>query len=289
MTEYANSQELKQELTYWLTQSPAQTPHIPVDYPEGSNTEDSTGIVSVSLTQQETQALLQEIPAVYRTQINEVLLTSVVQAVSKWAGTHTLLIDLEGHGREAVIEGVDTSRTVGWFTSVFPVHLDLEKVHDSLDTLISLKEQLRRISKRGIGYGWLRYCSSDAEIAEKLSALPQAEIIFNYLGQFDRVLAESSSFKLAQESYGPTNSPKATRSHLLQIIGKVMGGQLQVNWAYSKNIHRRDTVESLAQHFIETLRSLITHSQSNSSINFMPSDFPEAELNQEQLDRLFRN
>jgi non-ribosomal peptide synthase protein (TIGR01720 family) len=288
LTEYANSQELKQELTYWLTQS-LQTQRIPVDFPEGSNTEDSTGIVSVSLTQQETQALLQEIPAVYRTQINEVLLTSVVQAVSKWAGTHTLLIDLEGHGREAIIEGVDTSRTVGWFTSVFPVHLDLEKVHDSLDTLMSLKEQLRSIPNRGIGYGWLRYCRSDVEIAEKLSVLPQAEIIFNYLGQFDRVFADSSTFQLAQESYGMTNSPKATRSHLLQIIGKVMGGQLQMNWAYSKNIHRRDTIENLAQCFIETLRSLINHSQSNNSTSFTPSDFPEAELSQEQLDQLFRN
>ncbi|NEO33288.1 MAG: hypothetical protein F6K36_23260 [Symploca sp. SIO3C6] len=288
MTEYANSQELKQELTHWLTQSP-QTQPIPVDFPEGANTEESTGIVSVSLTPQETQALLQKTPAVYRTQINEVLLTSVVQAVFKWTGMRTLLIDLEGHGREAVIAGVDTSRTVGWFTSVFPMHLDLEKVDDLLDTLMSVKEQLRSIPNRGMGYGWLRYCSSDGEIIQKLSARPQAEIIFNYLGQFDQVFAESSTFQLAQESYGLTNSPKATRSHLLQIIGKVMGGQLQMNWAYSKNIHRRDTIENLAQFFIETLQSLINHNQSNSSTSFTPSDFPEAELSQEQLDQLFRN
>ncbi|NER27502.1 MAG: non-ribosomal peptide synthetase, partial [Symploca sp. SIO1C4] len=196
---------------------------------------------------------------------------------------------LEGHGREAVIAGVDTSRTVGWFTSVFPMHLDLEKVDDLLDTLMSVKEQLRSIPNRGMGYGWLRYCSSDGEIIQKLSARPQAEIIFNYLGQFDQVFAESSTFQLAQESYGLTNSPKATRSHLLQIIGKVMGGQLQMNWAYSTNIHRRDTIENLAQCFIETLRSLINHNQSNSSTSFTPSDFPEAELTQEQLDQLFRN
>ncbi|MBD2498550.1 condensation domain-containing protein [Nostoc sp. FACHB-280] len=288
MTEYANSQELKQELNYWLTQS-RQTQPIPIDFIEGANTEESTGIVSVSLTPQETQALLQETPAVYRTQINEVLLTSVVQAVCQWTGTRTLLIDLEGHGREAVITSVDTSRTVGWFTSVFPVHLNLEKVDDLLNTLRSVKEQLRSIPNRGIGYGWLRYCSSDREIIDKLSALSQAEISLNYLGQFDRVFAESATFQVAQESYGATNSPKATRSHLLQIIGKVIGRELQINWVYSKNIHRRDTVENLAQCFIETLRSLINQSYSNSSNSFTPSDFPEAELSQEQLDRLFRN
>lgn len=288
LMEYAQSPELSQELPYWLAETRTQALSLPVDYPEGSNTEASTNIVSVVLTPEETRALLQEVPATYRTQINEVLLTALVQAASQWAGIRNILIDLEGHGREAVIEGVDLSRTVGWFTSVFPMQLELGEIQAPVDALMSIKEQLRRIPKRGIGYGLLRYCRNHAETAQ-LSALPQAQMLFNYLGQFDRVLGESSGFQLAHESYGPTNSLCGNRSHLLQIIGKVIEGQLQLIWAYSENVHQRTTVEDLAQRFVEALRSLIAHCQSTEPNGVLPSDFPEAELSQEELDKLFKN
>src|SRR4029453_3910609 len=97
-----------------------------------------------------------------------------------------LLIDLEGHGREEIVEGVDLSRTVGWFTTIFPVLLQLEPTAALADALKSVKEQLRHLPKRGIGYGVLRYLSQDTEISEKLRTLPQAEVCFNYLGRVDQ-------------------------------------------------------------------------------------------------------
>lgn len=262
LMEYAQSPELRQELAYWLAEPRKQVMRLPVDYPEGSNTEASTRSVTVSLTQEETRALLQEVPAIYHTQISEVLLTALVQAVSQWTGMRSVLIDLDSHGREEVIENVDISRTVGWFTSLFPVQFELGEVHTQADALMSIKEQLRRVPKRGIGYGLLRYCCGDQAIVEKLRALPQAEIFFNYLGQFDQILPESSPFRFARESYGPTNSLLGTRTHLLQIVGKVIGGQLQLIWLYSENAHRQTTVEQLAQRFVEALRLTLVHCQS---------------------------
>ncbi|MBW4678312.1 MAG: hypothetical protein KME52_31335 [Desmonostoc geniculatum HA4340-LM1] len=285
---YANSSELKQELNYWLTDS-KQISSLPVDLTGGANTEASTRILSVSLTPEETRILLQEIPAKYHTQINEVLLTALAQTISQWTGMDNLLIDLEGHGREEVISGVDLSRTVGFFTSVFPVYLSIGKSQSAIDILMSMKEQIRRIPKRGIGYGLLRYCCEEQSEAGKLSTLPQAEIIFNYLGQFDRVFGESSTFRLASESPGATISPSASRSHLLQVMGKVMGGQLEISWGYSENIHLKSTVEQLAIDFMEGLRSLIALCQSTDTVNFTPSDFPEAELTQEELNQLLLN
>jgi non-ribosomal peptide synthase protein (TIGR01720 family) len=261
LMKYARSPELRQELAYWLAE-PRRVSRLPVDYPEGANTEVSTRIVTRSLAQAETRTLLQEIPATYHTQISEVLLTSLVETICQWTRTQSVLIDLDSHGREEIFENVDISRTVGWFTSLFPVQFE-RRVGNRVDALLSIKEQIHRIPKRGIGYGLLRYCCSDREVALKLRSLPQAEIFFNYLGQFDRILPESSTFRFAREAYGPIYSLHGNRTHLLQVLGKVFEGQLQISWFYSENIYQRTTVEWLADRLIETLRLTLADCESS--------------------------
>ncbi|HEY9653442.1 MAG TPA: condensation domain-containing protein, partial [Coleofasciculaceae cyanobacterium] len=117
--------------------------------------------------------------------------------------------------------------------------------------------------------------------------LPQAEVRFNYLGQFDQVLLESSLFKLVYPTPGASRSPRGNRRYLIDINGFVLGGQLQLEWTYSKQIHQRSTIERLAQEFVEALRSLITHCQSSEAGGYTPSDFQKAKVNQKDLDRLF--
>jgi non-ribosomal peptide synthase protein (TIGR01720 family) len=259
-----------------------------VDYPRGieDNTVSSAGIVSVSLNVEETETLLKQVPKAYHTQINDVLLTALAQAVNQWAGTSTLLVDLEGHGREAIFEDIDLLRTVGWFTTIFPVSLSLGSTSNPGDMLKSIKEQLRRIQNRGIGYGLLRYLRKDTEALKGLMALPQAELSFNYLGQFDQILSPTSPFKLTNESYGPRRSLRGNRRHLLEISGSIVEGTLTLNWVFSKNIHHKKTIENLAQGFMEVLRNLIDHCQSPTAGGFTPSDFPEVDLSQDELDDL---
>src|SRR5262249_40191079 len=96
---------------------------LPKDLPNGRNTEGSAAIVSISLNVDETHALLHDVPKAYNTQVNDVLLTALLQAFSQWTGNTGLLIDLEGHGRTEMLEDVDLSRTVGCFTALFPVSL----------------------------------------------------------------------------------------------------------------------------------------------------------------------
>jgi amino acid adenylation domain-containing protein/non-ribosomal peptide synthase protein (TIGR01720 family) len=286
LREYAHSAELQEERSYWLSQFKRRgTTCLPVDYPGGDNTVASAQQVSISLSAEQTQALLQQVPKVYSTQINEVLLAALVQAFAQWTGNRALFIDVEGHGREELFEDVDLSRTVGWFTTIFPVLLNLGEASDLGAALKAVKEQLRGIPNRGIGYGVLRYLGDDGEIQETLGST-QAEVIFNYLGQFDPMLSEQSLFGLAQESSGATRSPKGKRSHLLEINGWVSGGQLRLHWTYSKNLYRTATVEKLAQQFVAVLKSLITHCQSSEAGGYTPSDFPLAKLDQQQLDEL---
>lgn len=284
LQEYGRSPALHKELDYWLSESRKQISALPIDYSEGINTISSTRTVSVFLSEAETQSLLKQVPQAYQTQVNDVLLTALVQAFSAWTKQRKLLVNLESHGREEIFTNLNLSRTIGWFTNLFPVFLELEETVSPGEALKAIKEQLRNIPNRGIGYGVLRYLSPDLSVRESLSAMPQAEVCFNYLGQFDQ--AQSALFKIAPESSGPTRSLQGSRRHLLDINGFVTGKKLQLDWTYSAAIHQEVTVSNLAENFIKALLQLIAHCQSPEAGGYTPSDFPKANVSQKDLERL---
>lgn len=286
LREYAQSEAMHEEAAYWLIERRAGEGRLPLDYPDGANTEASVRSVSVSLNAEETQALLQEVPAAYSTQINDALLTALVEAFAPWTGERSIVVDMEGHGREAIGDDVDLSRTVGWFTTIYPLSLKVPEGMGPGESLKAIKEELRAVPNRGTGYGLLRYLNDDATITESLRAMPQAEVGFLYMGQLDQSLSTISLFGTARESSGPAMSPQALRSHLLDITGKIAGGQLRLDWFYSENVHRRATIERIAENYIVALRALIAHCQSPDAGGYTPSDFSEADLSQEELDAL---
>ena len=286
LQEYAGGAEAASEREYWDKLEQWGEAKLPLDYPDGHNTIESARTVSASLETEETRLLLQEVPEAYRTQINDVLLTALVEAIGKWTGQRQVLLDMEGHGREDLWEDIDLSRTVGWFTTLFPVIFETSKLSQPGAFLKSVKEQLRRIPNRGIGYGLLRQLSKDTEVSEGLRALPQAEVRFNYLGQLDHVLPVNSLFSLSNETTGAERNPKQRRAYLLDVTSAVSKGRLQLNIIYSEGIHRRAAVEVLSNNLIAALRSIISHCQSLESTAFSPSDFPLANLTQQQLDRI---
>jgi amino acid adenylation domain-containing protein/non-ribosomal peptide synthase protein (TIGR01720 family) len=285
---YAQTSAIRDEVTFWLTQAQNAGARLPVDADTSGNSYASASTVAVQLHAAETRSLLHDVPHRYRTQINEVLLTALGQTLSRWMDRKRVLIDVEGHGREALFDDIDVSRTIGWFTTHYPVALEIdETLADPGEVLLSVKEQVRRIPNHGIGYGLLRYVHDDAVIAEQLGSLPQAEIIFNYLGQLDQALPADAPFKVVAEAAGTTHSPRAQRSHLLEVIGSVREGTLRMDWIYSESVHRRSTIELVAREFIESLRLLIAHCQSVDTQFFTPSDFPLVQLSQDQLDHAF--
>lgn len=285
LAEYAQSETARGELDYWLSLPWARNSSLPVDYPKGANSGASARTVSVTLSVEETHVLLHDVPKVFNTQTSDLLLTALAQACSQWIGTRSLLVDLEGHGREGVLEDMDLSRTVGWFTTLYPMLLDSGEHTDPAEVLKSIKEQLRRVPHQGIGYGLLGHLCTDEEIAEKIRDLPQAQLIFSYLGQVDQVLPESAPFGLVREFSESAGSVHQDRIHLLEIAGFIRTECLQLDWTYSENLHRRATIERLAQGFMEALRTLIAHCQSSDAGGYTPSDFPEVDLSQKELDQ----
>ncbi|HEV7516954.1 MAG TPA: condensation domain-containing protein, partial [Thermoanaerobaculia bacterium] len=154
---YSGTTAAEAAASYWLESLARPVAPLPVELAQGPDDEGSASTVAVSLPAAATRALLQDVPRAYRTQINDVLLTALSEAFAGWTGGRRLLLDLEGHGREEVFDGADLSRTVGWFTSQFPVLLDLEVTRTPGEALKAIKEQLRALPNRGLDYGVLRY------------------------------------------------------------------------------------------------------------------------------------
>jgi len=153
------------------------------------------------------------------------------------------------------------------------------------DLIKSVKEQVRRIPHKGMSYGALSYLSSDADLKARLKAKALAEISFNYFGQLDQTLPASSFFKVAAEAAGPSRSRQNIRPFLIDINCAVAGGQLQVAWTYSENLHREQTIETLAQGFIQSLEAIISHCLMAEAGGYTPSDFPDLDLDQQKLDK----
>jgi amino acid adenylation domain-containing protein/non-ribosomal peptide synthase protein (TIGR01720 family) len=280
LARYARSSEVLAELPLWLD-APAVRP-LPVDFPGGENTAGSAASVSLAFPPEATEALLREAPRAYNTRVDDLLLTALVRAFARWTGEPRLRLDLEAHGREEIVPGIDLSRTAGWFTAVHPVTLDLAGASSPGEAILAVKEQLRAIPRRGIGYGLLRWLGEDAT-RERLVALPEPEVAFNNLGQLDQSLGGGSRFAPAPESTGPSQSPRARRSHLVEVNALVLDGRLRVDWNYSANLHAAETIERLAAGFRAELEGLTAHCLLPEAGGFSPSDFPLARLDREAL------
>jgi non-ribosomal peptide synthase protein (TIGR01720 family) len=166
------------------------------------------------------------------------------------------------------------------------VLLELPDTGNIGDELKSIKEQLRSVPNRGIGYGLLRYLTQSEAISDSLGSLAHAEVSFNYLGQFDQTLPKHSPFGLASESSGPMQALNGNRSHLIDVNGMIADGQLSVTVRYSENLHRRETIELHVKRFKDALLSIIEHCHSDEAGGHTPSDFPLANIEQGALDEL---
>jgi non-ribosomal peptide synthase protein (TIGR01720 family) len=273
LSKQSQTEEIRRELDYWLEMTrPEAAAALPVDNEQGLNTMAFQRSVDVKLDAELTRQLLQDVPATFNTQINDVLLTALACAFERWSGSASVLVDVEGHGREEIVEGIDVSRTVGWFTTIYPTLLEAG-VEDLGETLVRTKERLRAVPRRGIGYGMLKYLNADPSIFNQLRKTVDPQVSFLYLGQFDQPLAQLNLFTEAEESRGMDHSGAIRRPHLIDFSAYVADGQLLIKLAYSEQVHERPTIERLAQNYLDALRSLITFCLSSEEMGEDIEDF----------------
>ncbi|NWE20317.1 non-ribosomal peptide synthetase [Pseudomonas sp. P7548] len=280
---YAGSESLREELSVWQLQLAGPDAALPVARPQGSLRNRDADTVSVRLDAERTRQLLQQAPSAYRTQVNDLLLTALARVLCRWSGHASALIQLEGHGREALFDDIDLTRSVGWFTSAYPLRLTPQAGQG--DSIKAIKEQLRGVPHKGLGYGVLRYLAEDG-VKHAMAALPTAGITFNYLGQFDQSFGSDALFHPLDESAGLAHDPDAPLPNELSVDSQVYGGELVLRWTFSRERHDQHTIRELADAYLAELQGLVAHCLQDDAGGLTPSDFPLAHLTQLQLDAL---
>ena len=281
LKQYCQSQGLLGQQEYWERAVNSYEP-LPEDkaYADEVLLKDMQNY-KVRLGLEQTRYLLQEVPKVYHTEINDLLLGALSATLCEWSGSSQVTIGLEGHGREAISAEIDSSRTVGWFTSLYPMLL---KGSSDADELIKdVKEALRRVPDKGLGYGVLKYINKAGE----LQGEDPWDIIFNYLGQLDTAIGSGNWISVAEESSGSGASESLVAASKLSVNSHVFGGELELTWSYSTRHYNLETVSKLALDYVAQLTHLITYclEQGESGPIFTPSDYRlNAEITHQELD-----
>ncbi|WP_186319930.1 non-ribosomal peptide synthetase [Bacillus pumilus] len=283
LTEYAMSDELLSERAYWKkvlahSVTPLQKDHV---------TEDQrmlhTQTIRFTLSEEETRSLLTDVHEAYQTDINDILLTALGLSMKEWTGEDRHFIHLEGHGREDILPAVNVSRTIGWFTSMYPVLLDMSHADDLSYQIKYLKEELRHIPNKGIGYGILKYLTPD-KMKDAISFDLAPDISFNYLGQFD----EQITGELSRSTWdsGKSLSPESEKPHALDIVGFVEQAKLHVTISYHQLEFEERTMEQFKDLLEKNVKTLISHCVSQEETQMTPSDVGDEELTMDELEKL---
>ena len=265
-----------QEAFYWQEVIKNQTqeyPHVDIEKHENI----------ISLSKSLTQNLLKNTSDAYHTQINDLLLTALAYALKSWTGLDKNHITLEGHGRENIDERIDMSRTVGWFTSMYPVNLNLEA--SLADSIKAIKENLRKIPAKGLGYGALKYsCQHPGLVGHQL-----APVSFNYLGQFDN---EQGLWQVIGEASGLSIATDNQHELLVNINGWVMNGELQFSIVSQL---KKNVAKCLSESFKYYLETIIAHCMEKINLgeiehtasDFLSNENAEELIKENNADELF--
>ncbi|WP_243762466.1 non-ribosomal peptide synthetase [Streptomyces sp. Tu 3180] len=265
---HTRSGALDGDLAHW-ERTAAAPAGLPAGRP-GPNTHGTAATVTVELEPETTEALLRRVPEVYRTQVNDVLLSALGRTLARWCGRDTVLVGVEGHGREDLFDDVDLSRTVGWFTAEFPLALGVDPGAGWHDTLRSVKEQLRAVPLHGLSHGALRHLLPGSPLA----GAPAPQVGFNYHGQWDTGGGRGGLYGTALPPAGSDTDPDAPRPYLLDVTGVVQGGRLELGWTYPPAVYDESTVRALAEETCGALREIAAHCARPDAGGRTPSDFP---------------
>ncbi|MCO4850613.1 non-ribosomal peptide synthetase [Bacillus vallismortis] len=291
---YAESQQLIKQLKYWRETEEYQTEALPfdqIDGPIGNERKRST--ISFTLNNKETAALLKDANSAYNTDTQDLLLASIILALRHWTNQSAFKLSLESHGREDVLDGVDVSRTVGWFTAIYPLLVKLNAdLPDSEEGIVHVlkttKDTLRRVPDKGFGYGVIKYLTPPDKKDINFTDAP--EIIFNYLGQFESnsptEAPEEEAFSFSPLGAGDDISTTWNREQSLDISAIAAEGKMTVNMTYDNARFQRKTIEQLSETSRQFLLQLIEHCQNKGETEKTISDFDDQELTEDALQEI---
>ncbi|MCP4263334.1 MAG: amino acid adenylation domain-containing protein [Planctomycetes bacterium] len=267
LIEYAHSQDLKEELPYWLSISKQPLQPLPVDSVDSDHSLATTQSVSAEMTPDQTQQLQNIVTPHFKTQFSHILLAALAIALNRFSGNTQVQIKVEGQGREDIGVELNLSRTLGWFTSFYPMSITVNPDHELKEQVSAAIHQIDAVPNHGIGYSVLRYLNSDEEMKTSINAIPESEIAFNFTGQsgphdpietsFSREdtvfwgqLTETGKIQLAESNQG-------RRRHLIEIGAGVMDGRMVVRFTYGGKRFEKSSIQRLSYTLTSTLEEMI--------------------------------
>ncbi|WP_443090406.1 amino acid adenylation domain-containing protein [Bacillus velezensis] len=285
LSEYAKSSKLMREEEYWRFIEEETAAGLPYEKPQHQTGADSIRqTVSFTLTEEETSVLLQQVNRAYHTDTQDILLTAAALALRDWTGGGRLRIAMEGHGREHIMPELDISRTVGWFTSMYPVLIDLNTAGAELGTAVkTVKDTLGRIPDKGIGYGILKYMTPPEQKTIRFRQAP--EISFNYLGQFNDT-EDQHTFSLSGLASGHDITPTWQREQAVEMSAMAAQHKLHFSLSYPPSRFRKETMEQLLQTLQQYLRDIMSHCTGKEEAEKTVSDFSSKTLTSDDLDSI---
>lgn len=285
LTAYAESKELLEEVDYWKQLENTSVSPLYKDFAVETCTLGESETAEMVLTREQTEHLLKHSHHAYHTEMNDILLTALGLAVQEWGQTDRVAVQLEGHGREEMMEDVNISRTVGWFTSMYPVVLDLTDGDDLSTDIKSVKETLRQVPNKGIGYDILKYLTPEDKRAG-LKFMLKPEICFNYLGQFDASLAHDA-FGPSPYDMGEPINPHSGRMYPIIMNGMISNGEMSFRFSYSPRQYEESTMQHLSAAFKYHLLRIIDHCMNKEDSERTASDFSSKGLTTNDVDDIF--
>ncbi|MGE5341490.1 MAG: amino acid adenylation domain-containing protein [Candidatus Omnitrophota bacterium] len=275
-----DSGKLDQEKDYWQSVDAAEC-RIPYDH--DPSTVDwrisNRDAVTVALSHEDTGFLLKDAHEVYKTDVQILVAAALVRTLRHWIDRRTVKIEMENHGRH--IADLDTSKTTGWFTAIYPllINRDDPTLGDEIKTV---KEAIRHVPNHGLGYGILNFMTETGTCGE-----PQrAELRFNYLGQFDREI-QNASFSYSAQSTGSDIALENPMTAAIEINAMVLNGVYQADIAYNRQAHTSETIRTLGDNYIRNLKTILDHIKNEDDVHFTPSDFDTVQLSEDDLANLF--
>ncbi len=246
---------LTADKNYWTEIAKADTSLLPKDKEISEKQLKDNAQVVIELSKEDSEFLISKANSLFNTEINDLLLSALSNSISNFTNREQVLIQLEGHGREDILENVDISRTIGWFTNMYPVLLNAGESENVVDRILKTKESLRRVPHKGIAYGLLKY------LQDKEFHL-NPEILFNYLGQVDGQDGEGG-FSVADISTGNNVSPNAEFLYALEINGLLAEGKLSFSFTYNSKEYNKETIQKIADNFKQSLLQIVEFGKQN--------------------------
>ncbi|MED3966005.1 non-ribosomal peptide synthetase, partial [Niallia taxi] len=273
--------DIQEEFQYWNQIEECKVKLLPSDYSYGEeyNKLKYSKEVIIGFNEEETEVLLKKSNKAYNTEINDLLITALGLALKEWTSEEKILINLEGHGREVLQGDIDINRTIGWFTSQYPLLLDI-KTSDISNLIKRVKESLRHVPNKGIGYGLLKYMTPI-----KPWNNPEPEISFNYLGQFDEPIKEGI-FTTSSFNVGNSMSVEGKRINEIDINGIVSNQKLSFTISYNSKRFRESTISDFAKRYKKNILGIIQHCENKDVVELTPSDYSDKNLTIEELEYL---